>query len=173
MKRVCAWCKKDMGGISPDDQAKQVVSHGMCGECANKIFTELGMESESFLDDIAAPVLVVDDTGIVLGANRLARVLLQKDLKEIKQHYLGNVGQCVNANLSGGCGKTKYCGRCEIRNNVMDTFQSGESKVEERVFLNRGTPDNYERIDFLISTEKTNGMVLLRIDEVSSSSVIL
>jgi len=171
MKRVCAWCEKDMGGISQDDQAKQVVSHGMCGECANRIFTELGMESESFLDDIAAPVLVVDEAGRVLWANRLARVLLQKDLKNVKQYHIGDVGQCMNANLSGGCGKTDNCSQCGIRKSVMDTFRSGESKVEERVFINRGTPDNYERIDFLISTKKANGMILLRIDEVGSSSV--
>jgi len=166
---VCAWCKKDMGGISPGDQDGRVVSHGMCGECANKIFTELGMTSESFLDDLAAPVLVVDGTGRVLLANRLARVLLQKDLKDIKHYFMGDVGRCMHANTPEGCGKTVHCGQCTIRNTVMDTFLSGVSKLEERAYINHGTPENHKKIDLLISTEKANGIVLLRIDEVGKS----
>ncbi|MBW1636972.1 MAG: hypothetical protein JRJ68_11940 [Deltaproteobacteria bacterium] len=166
MRRVCAWCKKNMGKLPLDTQARKTVSHGMCEECANRIFAELGMESRSFLDDLAAPVLVVDQSGKVLFANRLARILLKKDLEDIKDYQMGDVGQCMHANLPSGCGKTVHCGQCTIRATVMDTFQSGISKLEERAYINCGIPENYKKIDLLISTEKTNGIVLLRIDEV-------
>ena len=170
MRRVCAWCKKSMGKLPPDAQAVKTVSHGMCEECANRIFVELGMESQSFLDDLAAPVLVVDHSGKVLFGNRLARILLKKDLKDIKDYHMGDVGQCMHADRPSGCGKTAYCSQCTIRITVMDTFRSGIGKVEEKAFINRGTPENQKKIDLLISTEKTNGVVLLRIDEVGNSS---
>ena len=33
IKRVCAWCKKDMGEIPGDEEG---VTHGMCEECFKK-----------------------------------------------------------------------------------------------------------------------------------------
>jgi hypothetical protein len=36
-KRVCAWCKKDMGQTESDAYAKGVETHGVCPDCAKKI----------------------------------------------------------------------------------------------------------------------------------------
>jgi hypothetical protein len=48
----------------------------------------------------------------------------------------------------------------------MDTFRSGKSHLRTPAYLNRGNPDDFEKIDFLISTEKVKGVVMLRIDKV-------
>ena len=149
--------------------SENAITHGMCEECANKIFTEIGIKSESFLDDLAAPVLVVDKTGRVVSGNRLASVLLQKDLRDMKRFNMGDVFECGHANLPEGCGKTVHCDVCTIRNSVMDTFLSGESKLEVKAFLNGGNQDDYKKTDLLISTEKVNGVVLLRIDNIMNT----
>ena len=43
-----------METLSFNKQSEDAITHGMCEECANKIFTEIGIKSESFLDDLAA-----------------------------------------------------------------------------------------------------------------------
>ncbi len=168
MIRVCAWCNKDMGVLLAGGQSKNIITHGICEECANNIFTKIGLKSESFLDDLAAPVLVVDETGRTLSANRLARVLLKKDLQDTELYNIGDMFECAHAALPEGCGKTIHCGTCTIRSSVMDTFESGESKLEVKAYLHRGESDNSEKIDLSISTEKINGVVMLRIDEIGN-----
>jgi hypothetical protein len=42
MKRVCAWCKKHLSG-DPDDK---VISHGICKECAEKLYRENGIKEK-------------------------------------------------------------------------------------------------------------------------------
>ncbi len=168
MKRVCAWCNKDMGTLLVGGQSQNIITHGICEECANKIFTRIGLKSESFLDDLAAPVLVVDEIGRTISANRLARVLLKKDLQDTELYNIGDMFECANAALPEGCGKTIHCSTCTIRSSVMDTFESGESKLEVKAYLHRGKSDNSEKIDLSISTEKINGVVLLRIDEIGN-----
>ena len=37
MKRICAWCLKDMGDIAPEQPG---VTHGICEECKAKIMAE-------------------------------------------------------------------------------------------------------------------------------------
>ncbi len=43
IKRICAWCKKDMGTIEGDcgDEALNV-THGICDECAEKMRKDIG-----------------------------------------------------------------------------------------------------------------------------------
>jgi hypothetical protein len=172
MKIVCVWCSKDMGTIPSEYRPKSVITHGICEECVSKIFVELGTELGVFLDSLAAPVLVVDETGNVVTANRQTRALLQKELPDIEHYKGGDVFECAYAKLPEGCGKTIHCDGCTIRNTIMDTFQSGKSHLKTPAYLNRGTPDDCKKIDFLISTEKVNGVVLLRIDKVSGNEEI-
>lgn len=40
VKRMCAWCKLDMGLASFDSKYPDQVSHGMCQKCADKEMTE-------------------------------------------------------------------------------------------------------------------------------------
>lgn len=36
LKRVCAWCKLDMGTVPSESHSEDSVTHGMCKVCANK-----------------------------------------------------------------------------------------------------------------------------------------
>ena len=172
MKRVCAWCQKDMGTTPSTNSSESIITHGICGECAREILERQGVDLRTFLDNLAAPVIVVDEAGNVSNANKQARVLLKKDLPDIKGSRSGNVFECIHAKLPEGCGKTIHCDGCTIRMTVMDTFQSGKSHLKTPACLCRGTPDHCTIIDILISTEKIRDVVLLRIDKMNDSQEI-
>ena len=155
-----------------EPQAEEVITHGICLECADKIFSEMGIELTFFLDRLAAPVVLVDDTGSVKTANKQAIRLLQKELPDIVGHQGGDVFRCAYAKLPEGCGNTIHCSGCTIRKTVMDTMQSGKSHLNTPAYLNRGPSDDHMKIDLLISTEKVKDVVLLRIDKVSSNDEI-
>ncbi len=169
MKIVCAWCSKDMGTTLPENHSESVITHGICEECMKTIFAVSRAELGAFLDSFAAPVLVVDETGSVLTANKQARVLLQKNLSDIEGFKGGDVFECAYSKLPGGCGETIHCDGCTIRNAIMDTFQSGKSHLKTPAYLYTGSPDDRAKVDFLISTERVKEVVLLRIDKVGSS----
>ena len=165
MKRVCAWCRRNMGAVHSGIQPESAITHGICEDCANNLFGDMGMKLTAFLDSLAAPVLLVDSTGSVKTANQQAQALLRKDLPDIEGHQPGDVFECVHAETPEGCGHTIHCGGCAIRRTVMDTFRSGKSHVNVPAFVNRGTSGDGWKVDLLISTEKVKDVVLLRIDE--------
>ena len=169
MKRVCAWCNKNMGATPSEIEAENVITHGICLECADRIYSERSIELTSFLDRLDAPVVLVDETGSVKDANKEARRFLQKELSDIEGFQGGDVFRCAYARLPEGCGNTVHCSGCTIRNTIMDTLQTGKSHLKIPAYLNRGVPDDHKKIDLLISTEKVKGVVLLRIDKVSGN----
>jgi len=168
MKRVCAWCKKDLGTIKTEMYSESLITHGICEECKNAFFDPLKTTLMDFLDGLNVPVIVVDATVSINSANRQARELLHKELPRIVGFKGGDVFECAYAALPEGCGKTIHCVGCAIRNTVVDTFRTGTSHLEIPAYLNH-TIDNGPEIRFLISTEKVNDVVLLRIDKVGSN----
>lgn len=150
----------------PGEAPDSPITHGICNDCSTKISLEMGMPTRDYLDEIPLPVLVVNDEGRVLTANRQARLALGKELDQIENNTGGIVFECAHARLPGGCGKTEHCSGCTIRRSVMETFVSGKAIVRRTVSLNRCSPDGVRESRFLVSTEKAGEVVLLRIDEV-------
>ena len=167
MKRICAWCHKNMGTMPSDIHAETIITHGICKDCLHQLFGEEGVELQVFLDSLAVPVVVVDATVTVKTANRPARELLHKELPAIEGYKGGDVFECVHAKQPEGCGFTIHCSGCVIRQTVTDTFQSGKSHLKVPACLQNGTPADHEEVNLLISTEKVGDVVLLRIDEVA------
>jgi len=168
MISVCAWCKKNLGTVSSTDHAEYIITHGICNECATNFFAEYGVELVAFLDSLAAPVVVIDALGDVKSANRQARELLQRDLPNVEGYRPGEVFECAYSKLPGGCGRTIHCNGCTIRNTIMDTLRTGKSHLRTSACLHRGAPDDPQSIEFFISTERVEKVVLLRIDKVGS-----
>ncbi len=103
MKKVCAWCRKELGAVPPhsDNHSETIITHGICYTCANTIFLELGVELKAFLDSLAAPVVVVGKTGNIKSANKQAQALLQKVLADIEGYKGGNVFECAYTTPGG------------------------------------------------------------------------
>jgi hypothetical protein len=167
MRRVCAWCGKTLGTVFSDVHSDAFITHGICDECAFHLHAQVGMPLRDFLDGLGVPVLLLDSDGNVKTANKAVRQFLKKDLLQIEGYKGGNVFECTHATLPGGCGKTVHCSGCTIRRTVMDTLNSGKSHEKAPASLNRETPDGSQALRLLISTEKVQDVVLLRIDEIT------
>lgn len=165
MYRICAWCGEDLGRAGSDLDPQNVITHGLCKECAFHLFAQIGMPLQRYLDGLGVPIVVIDGDGTVKTANERARALLQKDLSAIEGYRGGQVFECAYARLPGGCGNTIHCSGCTIRNTVTDTWQTGSSHPRVPAYLDRPTRDGVKEIRLLISTEKIEQVVLLRIDE--------
>jgi hypothetical protein len=99
-------------------------------------------------------------------ANEMALQFLDKDPDAVSGFKGGDVMECAYAKLPEGCGNTVHCAACTIRNNVMETFKTGKSLKRVPASLNRRSRGSVDKMEFLISTEKVDDIVLLRIDEV-------
>ena len=141
----------------------------MCQDCAGHFRAELDHPSlREFLDRLGVPVLLVDDDVRILVASEMARTLLGKVKEEIEGNCSGDIIECANARLPGGCGGTMHCKACVIRISVQETYVTGKSLERIPAHADIVGTDGPIRARFLISTERVGQFVLLRIDEVSA-----
>ncbi len=165
MKKVCAWCQTDLGEIPSDRFSSDVITHGICPTCHDRLAHEAGETLRDFLDRLDVPVLLLEPGIRVLSANHAAQRLLGKGLPDIKDRLSGNVIECVHAHEPGGCGGTAHCKSCTIRRTVRDTYDTGVCHVRIPAYQDIRTPAAVKQVRFLITTEKVGGYVMLRIDE--------
>jgi hypothetical protein len=159
MTRICAWCKKGLGETS-DGRDSQVITHGICDECALNFKAQSGVSLHEFLECLKVPIFLVDSDVLVLSVNAAAHGLLRKDIDKIEGFRSGDVFECEYARLPGGCGNTVHCSGCAIRGTVTDTYRTGESHRSVRAYLKQIN----QGLDVTVSTEKIGDVVLLRVD---------
>lgn len=124
------------------------------------------MPLREFLDQIRAPVAVVDAQGIIRAVNKAGRTLVGKTSAQTDGLPGGNIFECEYSHLPEGCGKTAHCSGCAIRNTVMDTHRSGRSHSHVTANLRQRQTAGTQDLRLQISTEKVNEVVLLRVDEI-------
>jgi PAS domain-containing protein len=168
MNRICAWCKKDLDSLSTlEGIAELPITHGMCGDCARKVLSSKAMPLKNFLDQFPKPVFLVDAEGRIVIGNSPGCTFLHKKPEEVDGKLGGEAFDCNYARLPGGCGQTIHCKTCTIRLSVMDTLESGNSRIRIPAFPDLHHLTGEYQIRFLISTEKVGEAVLLQIDEVT------
>ncbi|MBI1388963.1 MAG: hypothetical protein GC154_10995 [bacterium] len=165
MEKYCAWCGIHLGTIEAVGKPG-MVSHGICIECAEKLFQENPLQIQYFLNRFEIPILLVDDDCRVISANDRALELTCQSLECATGRLAGDVMECKHAK-AGGCGKTVHCKACAIRNSVTHTHQTGETLYRIPAFQNLIQGDREIKVRFLISTEKIKDVVILKIEEVS------
>jgi hypothetical protein len=168
MKRVCAWCKKELGRLDSQTSFEIRITHGICEKCRDNLLFQMGVELGVFLDSLKLPVVVVNREGTIVTGNDQARTLLRKGLPEIEGYKGGEVFECAYALLPEGCGNTMHCSGCTIRRAVMETYGTGKSLLKVPATLYRNTREDPEKTKLLISTERLADLVLLRIDEMEA-----
>ena len=168
MKRVCAWCRKELGRVDSQVGSENAITHGICGTCRDNMLFQMGVELGVFLDSLKLPIVVVDRGGTIVTGNDQARAMLQKALSEIEGYKGGEVFECAYARLPEGCGNTMHCSGCTIRRTVMETHGTGRSFLRVPATLNRNTLQDPEKVKLLISTERLADLVLLRIDKMEA-----
>jgi nitrogen fixation/metabolism regulation signal transduction histidine kinase len=119
----------------------------------------------TFLDAIAAPVVVVDQDAVIKGANREAQKGLKKKLLPMAGSQLGTVFECAHSELPGGCGRTIHCNGCSIRLAIAKTLKTGKSQSQVPSYLNRRKDEAVKKVRFHISTQKVGRLIFLKIED--------
>lgn len=166
MKRICAWCRAEMGTVVGSSHPDDVLSHGICERCVNNLLFQQGATLQEYLDSIPVPVLAVDNNVIVKIVNAKGCEVLGKEAREIVQHLGGNVFECAHARLPEGCGRTIHCSGCVIRRSVTHTYETGEPLSMVPATLSRSDPDNSSAVAMTITTVKAGELVILRVDRI-------
>jgi PAS domain-containing protein len=165
MKKVCAWCRRELESFVAEHEQMYPVTHGICDTCAADLLMQMGRPLQEFLDSLDVPILLIESGPLICTANRQARKLLDKQLTEIEGRRGGDVIECVHAKLPEGCGNTVHCKSCTIRITVLETFTSGISSVRVPAYPDIQTVSGVKTMRFLITTEKVGNLVLLRIED--------
>jgi PAS domain-containing protein len=165
MIRACAWCGNVIEGTKGSADQASPVTHGMCPACAATFFSPKGESMASFLDRLGVPVLVVDSDVRVVSANTQACQVLGKPLAAVRDSLGGTAFQCAHADEPGGCGGTVHCRSCTIRRTVRYTFETGKPCVRVRAYPDVECDHQVRTVCLEISTEKVDGYVMLRIDD--------
>ena len=165
MKKVCAWCSKE---LDPGEEMTRrgPVTHGICSLCALKMTQNVQRSARQILDFLEVPVLVVDGEGVVMDVNSSARKVLELDEEQKGKELLGDVIECKHSKSDQGCGRTIHCTTCTIRNILTDTLVTGKGYEKIPAFQIVKTPQGEQKRKILLSTERVNDRILLRIDEI-------
>jgi PAS domain-containing protein len=155
-------------GMPPEMLAPWAIAGRICRECLDRFGGRAGVPLLDFLDLLEVPVLVTDSDMVVTLANQPLLTLFGKHLSQVKGQRGGDVFECANARLPGGCGRTVQCSGCAIRRAVAETFATGKSLRNVPAYLNRDMATQFQQLGLVISTEKVWGVVLLRIDRIGS-----
>jgi PAS domain-containing protein len=151
-----------MGEKEPFDDDR--VSHGMCKECLDYYQSQInGLSIDKFLDRFEVPVLIVNEDGRIVAANKIAETMTGKSQSEVFGLLGGEVMECAYARLPEGCGGTVHCEACTIRNAVMAAMEKGESQMHVPVKLRQEDKE----IAMVISTEKIGSLVRIVIENVN------
>jgi len=163
--RVCAWCGKSMGRLPASSRYRHPVTHGMCGACSHVLSAFRDLPLQQLIDRLDEPVLVVDDaTGLVVTANQEAAAAFGKTVEDVAGQKGGAVMECVHTLEPGGCGRTEHCNGCTIRRLVTRAEEEGCGEFRAPAFQYCVTPAGIRKQHFLISTEKLEDLVLLRLE---------
>ena len=169
MKQICLYCGCYLGSMETTEDDPSRISHGVCTICFPTFMRGMGQPLTDFLDTLPGPIYVVDAECRVVGANTLGLQQVSKELPAIEGQLAGEVFECKCAKLPGGCGRTVHCKTCTIRRTVTKTAQTGETCLRVPAFIDLADISKDMTIRFLITTEKVNNAVLLRIEDAQSS----
>lgn len=169
LKQVCMYCGCYLGSVEAAPGDPSLISHGICSVCLPTFLWRNGRPISDFLDALPGPIFVVDAEGRIVGANTRGLQQVSKDLVAIEGRLGGEVFECKYARLPEGCGRTLHCKTCTIRKTVTKTFETGESCLRVPAFIDLADISKDMTVRFLISTEKVNDVVLLRIDDAQPS----
>ncbi|MDP8242964.1 MAG: hypothetical protein P9L94_02700 [Candidatus Hinthialibacter antarcticus] len=166
MKKICAWCKKELGVNSANSE---LITHGICDSCSETFLKGDPESFQSFLDDFHFPIIVVDTDGKVMGGNCQACKITGKTINQFRDQMLpGEAIDCVHAFEPVGCGKTIHCQSCTIRQSINQTFMTGQCLRNVPAYKDIRVGENEQPVRFLITTEKIKDRVLLRIDDLQN-----
>ena len=163
MKRVCAWCNTEMTPVKSSKKDAGLVTHSICSECADNLDFQLGVSLNRYLDSLKIPVIALDGNGQFIGINRAAIDASDKAADRQLIDWPEKIYECAHARLPLGCKTAIHCSGCAIRFAVTDTYNTGIGTKELPAHLNHCSTDLEETVELLISTDRIDNIVFLRL----------
>jgi hypothetical protein len=139
-----------------------LVTHSICSECADNLDFQLGVSLKRYLDSLKIPVIALDGNGQFIGINSAAIAASGKAADRQLIEWPEKIYECAHARLPQGCRTAIHCSGCAIRFAVTDTYNSGSSTKELPAHLNHCSTDLEEKVELLISTDRIDNIVFLR-----------
>lgn len=165
MKTTCLLCGRVLKVFDSKIHGDQVVSHGLCDACLHHSIAQMGASIQEFIEGFTTPVAVLSREGRVLAVNQRAEDMIGKPPNQIKGFLGGEVFECENSHLPQGCGKTKHCNGCDIRNSILKTYKENEGQARVTSFLRRVLKDgSIKDVVWTFSTSIHKGVVFLSIE---------
>lgn len=165
MIKVCAWCQKELPRDRADGVRDGKVTHGICDVCAENLASPNRAGVLEFLESLSEPVFLAGSDSRTVPGNSQARRLAGGDPAETGKDLVGDIFDCANSSLPGGCGRTECCRACTIRAAVSETIEKGRSVIRRRTYLDVRTANGVRRKHFHVSTLRAGDAVLLKIEE--------
>lgn len=168
IRYLCCECQAELRPPEETDAKEELVSHGLCRSCLEVSMSRFGRSLDEYLNSFAEPVLVVDQTGRIITINGMGQQVLSKPSDQIEGYLGGQVFGCLYAKEEGGCGETLHCLSCVIRTSVEETHRTGTAHHRVPACQDLDTVAGPRLTRFVISTEKIEDVVLLRVDEITA-----
>lgn len=140
------------------------ITHGICRDCLTTLMGEVGTPLQEFIGSLDVPVVLVSGNVEVAAAHPEAFPWVDGESERVQGLLGGEIFQCVNASLPGGCGRTLRCSACAIRKAVEHTHATGEALERVPASLTTGSVGAEVPKDLQVSTEKVGDRVLLKIE---------
>ncbi len=152
-----------MGEDSRTSRTRKPITHGICHSCAADLWGETGTRLDDFLNSLGVPTLLIDPRLRVHRTNRELRALVGKTEGQVEGQFNGEVFDCWNATLPGGCGHTVECSACVVRKTVLDTYNSGDGHQQVPVVLKIRENGVGKDFEFVLTTEKAGETVVVQL----------
>lgn len=166
---LCTFCQEELRPPEFPEEKEELISHGLCRPCLEKAMSRHGRSLNDYLRQFKEPVLVIDQNGRAITANDAGQQLLGKEMDEIEGYLGGEIFGCQHAQEEGGCGETLHCLSCVIRNTVEETYRTGIPHHKVPACQDLDTVAGPRKVRFIISTEKIDHSVLLKIDNIATA----
>jgi len=162
MKTICAWCGSEIAPRGTEEPTDGPVSHGICASCRDNFDCQEGVALQSYLDSIPLPIMVLDSKFQVTALNRKFCEITGKNPRDPARRLPGEVFECEQARLPGGCGRAVCCSGCAIRKAVLKTFETGEP--ESGIPATLTLEGDQSSLALTITAVKVGDVVMLRIE---------
>lgn len=169
MKKVCSFCKADMGEVSPFDN--DAITSGICASCYEEQSHKwLRFNYSQYLKNLSDPAFVANKDVRIYAVNSKFQQFLAHDPKvDLRGLLCGEVLCCQHSEESCHvglrCGGYDSCRDCTIRSTIESVVVSRESREKVHAWIMR---DNIKH-EILISAywKKENTVLVVINDKMS------
>lgn len=143
-----------------------MITHSICCDCADNLEFQLGVSLDVYLESLHFPIVALDGNGTLIGINSAANEAYSGKAIIESAEWKDKIYECAHARLPERCNNRIHCSGCAIRIAATDSFNSGRENRDLPAHINHCSSEINEIPDLLISADKIDNIVFVRIARV-------